>query len=212
MAYTKGKAAAAEVDLEAFAHVGLKVESSAAGRLPAVRKGNTMALLKIVHHPDPVLKKVAAPVTDFNNELKELAENMAETMYAAPGVGLAAPQVGVSKRLIVLDCSPKDEQRLVVAVNPKVVWGEGESCEEEGCLSVPNYYAKIERQARVRVQYQDLDGAEQLVEVDGLWAICFQHEIDHLDGILFVDRLSPLKKSMFRKKYKKILEQLEEQL
>ncbi|PNU21706.1 peptide deformylase [Geothermobacter hydrogeniphilus] len=171
-----------------------------------------MALLKIVHHPDPVLKKVAAPVTDFDAGLRRLAEDMAETMYAAPGVGLAAPQVGVSKRLIVLDCSPKDEKQLVVAVNPKIVFGEGESCEEEGCLSVPNYYAKVERKARVQVQYQDLEGVEQLVEVEGLWSTCFQHEIDHLDGILFVDRLSPLKKNIFRKKYKKILEQLEEQL
>jgi len=133
-------------------------------------------------------------------------------MYAAPGVGLAAPQVGESRRMIVLDCGPKEERQLVVAVNPKVISGEGESYEEEGCLSVPNYYAKVERQAEVRVQYQDLDGAEHLVEVDGLWSVCFQHEIDHLDGILFVDHLSPLKKSMFRKKYKKILEQLEEQL
>lgn len=171
-----------------------------------------MALLPIVHHPDPVLKKIAAPVTVFDEDLKQLAENMAETMYAAPGVGLAAPQVGESRRLIVLDCSPKDERQLVVAVNPKVVSGEGESFEEEGCLSVPNYYAKVERQARVQVQYQDISGAEQMVEVDGLWAVCFQHEIDHLDGILFIDHLSPLKKSIFRKKYKKILEQLEEQL
>lgn len=171
-----------------------------------------MALRRILHHPDPILKQVAEPVTVFDDELKQLAMDMAETMYAAPGVGLAAPQVGVSKRVIVLDCGPKDEQQLVVAVNPEIISGEGESCEEEGCLSVPEYYAKVDRLAQVQVRFQDFTGKEHLVEVDGLWSICFQHEIDHLDGILFVDHLSALKKNLFRKKYKKILEQLEEQL
>ena len=172
-----------------------------------------MAILRIYHYPEPVLKQPAALVTVFNAELRQLAADMADTMYAAPGVGLAAPQVGVSQRLIVLDCAGREEPRqLLVAVNPEILGREGESCEEEGCLSVPEYYAKVERSARVRVRFFDLEGEVQELEVDGLWAICFQHEIDHLDGILFVDHLSPLKKSLFRKKYKKIMEQQQEQL
>ena len=172
-----------------------------------------MAILRIYHYPEPVLKQRALPIAAIDDALRRLAADMAETMYAAPGVGLAAPQVGVSKRLIVLDCAGKEEPRqLVAAINPEIIAREGESCEEEGCLSVPEYYAKVDRSARVRVRYLDLEGAQQEVEVEGLWAICFQHEIDHLDGILFIDHLSPLKKSLFRKKYKKIIEQQREQL
>jgi peptide deformylase len=172
-----------------------------------------MAILRIFHYPEPVLKQLAAPVNGIDDELKRLAADMAETMYAAPGVGLAAPQVGVSGRLIVLDCAGKEEPRqLITAINPEIVAREGESCEEEGCLSVPEYYAKVERSARVTVRYLDLDGQAQEIEAEGLLAICFQHEIDHLDGILFVDHLSPLKKGLFRKKYKKIMEQQREQL
>lgn len=172
-----------------------------------------MALLRIHHYPDPVLKQKAAPVTVFDEELRRLAADMLETMYAAPGVGLAAPQVGIGKRLIVLDCSSKDDQsQPLVAVNPEILAGEGECCEEEGCLSVPEYYAKVVRSERVRVRFQELDGTVREIEAGGLWAICFQHEIDHLDGILFVDRLSPLKRSLFRKKYQKIQEQRQEQL
>lgn len=172
-----------------------------------------MALLRIHHYPDPVLKQKAAPVTVFDEELRRLAADMLETMYAAPGVGLAAPQVGIGKRLIVLDCSSKDDQsQPLVAVNPEILAGEGECCEEEGCLSVPEYYAKVVRSERVRVRFQELDGTVREIEAGGLWAICFQHEIDHLDGILFVDHLSPLKRSLFRKKYQKIQEQRQEQL
>ncbi|BCR03354.1 peptide deformylase [Desulfuromonas versatilis] len=172
-----------------------------------------MALLKIYHYPDPVLKQVAAPVTGIDDDLRRLAADMAETMYAAPGVGLAAPQVGVSKRLVVIDCAPKGEPpQLLTVINPEILSREEDCCEEEGCLSVPGYYARVERQARVRVRYLDLDGNTVERESTGLEAICFQHEIDHLDGILFVDHLSPLKKGLFRKKYKKILEQMQEQL
>jgi len=172
-----------------------------------------MSLLKIHHYPDPVLKQKAAPITSFDAELHQLAGNMLDTMYAAPGVGLAAPQVGISRRLIVLDCSPKEgERQPLVAVNPEIVSREGECCEEEGCLSVPEYYAKVVRSEQVRVRFQDLEGTSREIEASGLWAICFQHEIDHLDGLLFVDRLSPLKRSLFRKKYQKIIEQREEQL
>jgi peptide deformylase len=172
-----------------------------------------MSLLRIRHYPDPALKQKAVPVTVFDEELRQLAADMLDTMYAAPGVGLAAPQVGVSRRLIVLDCSSREGgQQPLVAVNPEILAGEGECCEEEGCLSVPEYYAKVLRRERVRVRFQDLDGTPRELEADGLWAICFQHEIDHLDGILFVDHLSPLKRSIFRKKYQKIQEQRQEQL
>mgnify|MGYP001815821852 FL=1 len=172
-----------------------------------------MALLKIRHYPDPVLKKVAAPVTEFDESLRQLANDMAETMYAAPGVGLAAPQVGISKRLTVIDCSARDEDaQLLVLVNPEIIDQEGEACEEEGCLSVPEYYAKVSRSAKVSVRFQDLDEHTHTIEAEGLTAIACQHEIDHLDGILFVDHLSPLKRSIFRKKWKKIQEHLAEQM
>lgn len=172
-----------------------------------------MALLKIRHYPDPVLKKVAAPVTEFDESLRQLANDMAETMYAAPGVGLAAPQVGISKRLTVIDCSARDEDaQLLVMVNPEIIDQQGEACEEEGCLSVPEYYARVNRSAKVKVRYQDLDERTHIIEAEGLTAIACQHEIDHLDGILFVDHLSPLKRSIFRKKWKKIQEHLLEQM
>ncbi|WP_029913540.1 peptide deformylase [Pelobacter seleniigenes] len=169
-----------------------------------------MALRKIVHYPEPLLKQKSAPVTEFNDELKQLADDMAETMYAAPGVGLAAPQVGVLQRLIVLDCSPKDaENDLIIAVNPEVISGSGDSLEEEGCLSVPGYYASVKRYSEVTMRYQDTDGNVHERQADGLLAIGIQHEIDHLEGILFVDRLSPLKRSMFKKKYLKMLKERE---
>jgi peptide deformylase len=172
-----------------------------------------MALMRIYHYPEPVLAQKAEPVDDINDTIKQLAYDMAETMYAAPGIGLAAPQVGVSQRLIVLDCSSSDEEpQLIIAVNPQIVESEGESFEEEGCLSVPGYYCKIKRSAEVTVRFLDLEGAEQTLATDGLLAVAFQHEIDHLDGVLFVDHLSSLKRTLFKKKYKKILEQMEEQL
>jgi peptide deformylase len=172
-----------------------------------------MALLRILHYPDPILKRVAAPVQVFDPALKTLAADMAETMYAAPGVGLAAPQVGISQRLVVIDCAPKGTPpQLLQVVNPEIVGREGETFEEEGCLSIPSYFARVPRSAQVRVRFLDLDGKPQELTAEGLLAIAFQHEIDHLDGILFVDRLSSLKKGMFRKKYQKILEQQQEQM
>ncbi len=170
-----------------------------------------MAVLPIQCYPAPVLKKVAAQITVFDDELAALAADMVETMYAAPGLGLAAPQVNVSQRLIVLDCAGSDEPAdLIVAVNPHIVERDGEVCEEEGCLSVPGYNAVVKRSAWVHVRYQTLDGSAAEREAEGLLAVCFQHEIDHLDGKLFVDRLSPLKRSIFRKKYKKILQEQQE--
>lgn len=158
-----------------------------------------MALLPILHYPDPRLHQSATPVTEFTAELKQLAEDMTETMYAAPGVGLAAPQVNVHQRLIVVDVS-EDKNGLMVLVNPQIIAREGEQEYEEGCLSVPGIYGKITRAARVKVKAQDLDGAPFEVEADGLLAVCLQHEIDHLDGKVFVDYLSQLKQNRIRTK------------
>jgi peptide deformylase len=162
---------------------------------------------RILTYPDPELKKKSAPVTILNEKIIELARDMAETMYDAPGVGLAAPQIGVHQRVIVIDVSPKDEKpNLIVAINPVIVHGEGESFEEEGCLSVPRYGANVRRYASVVVKGLNLEGEEVTWQADDLLAVAFQHEIDHLDGILFVDHLSPLKKDIFRKKYRQMLE------
>jgi len=170
-----------------------------------------MAVRTIIHYPEPLLKQVSKPVTEFDAELKQLADDMVETMYDAPGVGLAAPQVAVLKRLIVMDCSGKEEPAdLIVAVNPEIIEKEGASCEEEGCLSVPGYYAMVNRFNKVTMKYQDVEGNTHQRSAEGLLAVAMQHEIDHLQGILFVDRLSPLKKSIFRKKYQKLMKQKEE--
>jgi peptide deformylase len=172
-----------------------------------------MSLLRIYHYPDPVLQRPCEPIDTIDTGVRYLARDMAETMYAAPGVGLAAPQVGVSRRLIVLDCARKDEPpALITAINPEIVARDGACCEEEGCLSIPGYYTSVNRAARVTVTFLDLDGKPQRLDAEGLLAIAFQHEIDHLDGVLFVDRLSPLKKGIFRRKFKKMQAQQEEQM
>jgi peptide deformylase len=172
-----------------------------------------MPLMRILHYPDPLLKQVSQPVSVFDEALQKLAGDMAETMYAAPGVGLAAPQVGILQRLIVMDCGPKDAApQLIRAVNPQIIAREGETFEEEGCLSVPAYYARVPRSAKVQVRYQDLEGEMVEMAAEGLLAVAFQHEIDHLDGVLFIDHLSPLKRGLFRKKYQKTLEQQQEQM
>jgi peptide deformylase len=166
---------------------------------------------KILTFPDPELKKKSVPVTIINEKTRELLQDMAETMYAAPGVGLAAPQIGVHQRIMVIDVSVKDEMpELIVAINPFIVYADGESYEEEGCLSVPKYAANVRRHARVVVKAINLDGDEITYKAEGLLAIAFQHEIDHLDGILFIDHLSPLKKEMFRKKYRRMVEERQE--
>ncbi len=162
----------------------------------------------ILTYPNPELKKKSAPVTIITDKIRELARDMAETMYDAPGVGLAAPQIGVHQRVIVIDVSPKDEQpNLIVAINPEIVHAEGESYDEEGCLSVPRYAANVRRHAKVVVKALDLEGEEVTYQADGLLAIAFQHEIDHLNGNLFVDHLSPLKRDIFRKKYRQMVEE-----
>jgi len=165
----------------------------------------------ILTFPDPELKKKSQPVTVINDGTRQLVRDMAETMYDAPGVGLAAPQIGVHQRVIVIDVSPKDEQPdLIVAINPVIVHADGESYEEEGCLSVPKYAANVRRHARVVVKALDLDGNEITYKADDLLAIAFQHEIDHLDGTLFVDHLSPLKREIFRKRYRRSREESQE--
>ena len=158
-----------------------------------------MALLPILRFPDPRLKKVAARVEKVDDDLRHLARDMAETMYEAPGIGLAATQVDVHKRLIVMDVSETRDQ-LLVLINPELVVAEGEQVGEEGCLSVPGIYDKVERAERVVVRYLDLDGKEQTIEADGLLAVCLQHEMDHLQGKVFVDHLSALKQLRIKNK------------
>ena len=161
-----------------------------------------MALLPILEYPDPRLKKVAAPVAAFTPEIRKLVSDMAETMYAAPGVGLAATQVDVHKRVIVIDTSEqKDELR--VFINPELLAAEGETECEEGCLSVPGYYDKVTRAARIRVRAQDEQGATFELDADGLLAVCVQHEMDHLQGKVFVEYLSPLKRARLAAKLRK---------
>ena len=163
-----------------------------------------MAVLEILTFPDPRLREECLEVEVVDDELKTLARDMAETMYAAPGVGLAAPQVGVSKRLIVCDVAPRDEPRqLLVLLNPEVVEEEGLTSIEEGCLSCPEIQVPVDRAARVRVEALDLEGNRVSLEADELLAVVLQHEIDHLEGELIVDRLSNLKRSLYRRKQKK---------
>ncbi len=161
----------------------------------------------ILIHPDPRLKKVVDPVTDVTDELRKVADDMLETMYDAPGIGLAGPQIGLMSRLIVLDCV-KDENespRPLVMFNPKVIAASDEkSVYEEGCLSIPEQYAEVERPAEVTVEWMDRDGNPQSETFDKLWATCVQHEIDHLDGKLFIDYLSPMKRQMMTRKSQKL--------
>lgn len=170
-----------------------------------------MALLEILTFPDPRLAKKAKDVEVVDDETRQLVDDMFETMYDAEGVGLAAPQVGVLKRIIVVDCAARDadEERPLQAkephaiINPKVVERDGKLVWEEGCLSVPGYTDEVERAAHIRVEGLDRDGNPLSMECEGLLAVCIQHEIDHLEGVLFVDRLSRLKSSMVKKKLKK---------
>ncbi len=163
-----------------------------------------MALLDIKTFPDPVLREECREVEVIDEELKSLARDMAETMYQAPGVGLAAPQVGVPVKLIVCDPSLKDEPpQLITLVNPEIVEEEGEASIEEGCLSCPDIQIPVERAARVKVEALDLNGQPVTIEADEFLAIILQHEIDHLEGNLIVDYLSSLKRSLYRRKQKK---------
>jgi len=163
-----------------------------------------MALLPIYTAPDPLLKTTSTPVEKVDEEIRKLVADMFETMYAAPGIGLAAIQVGVPKRLLVMDVVGKGKEeppQPLALINPEITWvSDDDVTYEEGCLSVPEHYADVVRPAEVEVSYLDLDGQPQQLRADGLLAICVQHEIDHLDGILFLDHLSALKRNMILRK------------
>ncbi len=169
----------------------------------------TMAIHTIRTYPDPVLRAKTARVEKIDGSLNRLIQDMIETMHAAPGVGLAANQVGVSLQLAVIDLSTREngEQRhpLFVIINPEIVSSEGSIVEEEGCLSIPDYSEKVKRAAKVKVRAQDRTGKPFEIEAEGLLAKALQHEIDHLNGLLFVDRLSPLKKNIFKRRFKKAM-------
>ncbi len=165
----------------------------------------------ILLHPDPRLKKQAAPVADLSDELRALADDMLETMYDAPGVGLAAPQVGILQRLVVLDCvkGENERPRPLIMFNPEIVSSSDEmNVYEEGCLSIPEQFADVTRPAEVEVRWVDQNGKEMQETFDGLWATCAQHEIDHLDGKLFIDYLKPLKRQMITRKMVKMKREL----
>ncbi len=169
-----------------------------------------MAKLDIIIAPDPRLKRTCAPVDSVDDSLRTLMDDMLETMYDAPGVGLAAPQVGVAKRIIVVDAARGEEppapHRLV---NPEIVWSSDDAkVHEEGCLSLPTYYEEVERPDRIRVRYTDENNAEQELDADGLLSVVIQHEMDHLDGVLFVDHISALKRGMILRKLKKTKKQM----
>jgi peptide deformylase len=161
-----------------------------------------MALRTILEFPDPRLRTRAAPVTRFDAELGRLIDDMFETMYAAPGIGLAATQVDVHKRVIVIDVS-KEHDQPVTLINPEIISREGEATTEEGCLSVPGIFDEVKRAARVRVRCHDRKGKVHELDYDDILAVCIQHEMDHLDGKLFVDYLSDLKRERIRKKLEK---------
>jgi peptide deformylase len=168
-----------------------------------------MAILEIRKYPDPVLKNRTSAVEAFDAKLQRLIDDMVETMHAAPGVGLAANQVGVALRLAVIDVSGREENGaghpLLVLVNPELLEMEGSVVEEEGCLSIPEFSEKVKRAAKVKVRAQDRQGKTYELDAEGLLAKALQHEIDHLNGMLFVDRLSPLKRDLFRRRLKKAL-------
>lgn len=170
-------------------------------------------LLEIHTYPDPVLTKVAEEVTEFNEELKTLCMNMLYTMYHAPGIGLAAPQIGISKRIFVIDTDYKREEteedsgeytlsefKPRIFINPTFTETDGETTYQEGCLSLPGVYEDVKRFDKITVEYQDTDGNKQKIDADELLSICIQHENDHLNGIVFIDKLSTLKKNFIRKK------------
>ena len=161
-------------------------------------------ILPIIKYGDPLLQKVCEPVTVFDKALETLAKNMAETMYAAPGVGLAASQVGVLKRLIVVDVTAGEKQgQLITLVNPEIINKEGEQYEEEGCLSIPNFTGRVRRPYHVIVSGKDLQGREKIVEGEALLSRVFAHEVDHLNGVLFIDHLGAIKRDIIKRKIRK---------
>ena len=170
-----------------------------------------MAIRKILTEPDPFLRQKSTIVENVNNEIRSLMDDMLETMYAAPGIGLAAIQVGVPKRLIVIDLSkPEEKKNPLYFINPEILKKSSKDASyEEGCLSVPNQFAEVSRPDTCEVRYLDYNGQEKILKAEGLLATCIQHEMDHLEGILFIDYLSKLKKSMIVKKLSKQKKNLE---
>jgi peptide deformylase len=165
-----------------------------------------MALREVLQFPDPRLRRVSEPIDTITDELRELARDMCDVMYDEPGIGLAATQLGVAVRMFVIDTEWSEEgmeRNASVIINPAILHKDGKIIWEEGCLSVPDYTAEVERAAQVTIRFTDLDGKEITEEAEGLRAICLQHEYDHLDGILFIDRISRLKRSLYVKKRKK---------
>lgn len=164
-----------------------------------------MSIKPLIILPDPILRQTSALLEDVTPEVQSLASDMLETMYDAPGIGLAAIQIGVPKRVVVIDLHKEgEEKKPQVFINPEILSSSDDrSSYEEGCLSIPDYYAEVERPATIRVRYVDLDGKAQEIEADGLLATCLQHEIDHLNGVLFIDHISRLKREMVIKKFTK---------
>lgn len=178
-----------------------------------------MAVLEILKYPDPRLREVSEPVKKFDAELKKFAQDLMDTMYAENGIGLAAAQVGVLKRMLVIDTRPRDLEgryeknvmtdlegkvtQPLIIINPEIVKGTGKTTYDEGCLSVPSFYETVERHQYIELKYQDLDGKEHLLKTDGLLAICIQHEMDHLEGTLFIDHLSYVKSNKIKNQIKK---------
>lgn len=168
-----------------------------------------MSIKPIILLPDLILREKSTPIERFDDELKRLASDMTETMYDAPGIGLAAIQIGVPRRMLVVDVAKdEDNQNPQIFINPEIVKNSDErSSYEEGCLSIPEYYAEVERPAAITVKYLDLSGKKQSIKADGILATCLQHEIDHLDGVLFIDHISKLKRQMVIKKFTKLAKQ-----
>jgi peptide deformylase len=166
-----------------------------------------MAILDIITYPDPILKNPTKPVTEIDDEIRQIVADMADTMYAAPGVGLAAIQAGIDKSIIVYDPEADDQKRdFRVLINPEITFSEGSmTSENEGCLSVPDFRADVKRHTRVTAEGLDLDGNPVKIDGEGLLSIILQHEIDHLNGVLFIDRISALKRQMYKKKRIKAL-------
>lgn len=167
-----------------------------------------MAILDVLTYPDPLLSRVAEPVKIIDNKIKKLVDDMVETMYAAPGIGLAATQVGELKRMMVIDVS-EEKNQLRVFINPELIKKEGTAINEEGCLSVPGFYDKVERAETVMVTALDREGQRFTINASGMLAVCIQHEIDHLDGKVFVEYLSPLKSNRIKNKLVKRQRELE---
>lgn len=164
-----------------------------------------MGLRKIVCYPDPILREKSEEIKEIDSTIKELAEDMVDTMYENNGIGLAAPQVGVTKRLITVDISgPDKRENPIVMINPQIVEKQGEVEGEEGCLSFPGFRVNVKRAKCLKVRYLDLEGKEHIVDADELFSVCLQHEIDHLDGKLLIDYAGPLKKKMYENKLKKL--------